>query len=429
MIKTNMKLTPDEIDILEGKQGETMRKVMETLTRYGDAFNAEHFVPLTGWAHLVSSYALIAIKPYTDLLVKLADEGIKTKLPFTCNPRPLDYDNVACSDEEKKVFNAIYVDQAKHEGALKKLGLKSGDSFSCTCYLEEVGNVPKRGDMLAWAESSAVVFANSVIGARTNRTSGVIDLFSAIIGATPQFGLLTDVGRKADWIIEIKTTKLPMPHILGSAIGMKVLDQVPYIKGLDKYLGTELDSATKDYLKEFGAATASNGAVGLYHIENLTPEAKDSGESLIRDNAKRYVIDDAELERVVASYPLMWKDPNGDPEMAFIGCPHNSYSQLCAWTETIEAELKNQKKDKLAVNTLLSASVPVLKKFKQSEYYPRLMATGAHLTYICPLMYTANPLCAIKRIITNSNKLRTYSYSRYVDDADLARIIVNGGIR
>ena len=101
---------------------------------------------------------------------------------------------------------------------------------------------------------------------------------------------------------------MPEAQILGSAIGMKVMEDVPYVKGLDKFLGTELTDDVVSYLKDFGAATASNGAVGLYHIENLTPEAKKLKSKIISKDVKTYVIDDAELERVYKSYPVMWKN-------------------------------------------------------------------------------------------------------------------------
>lgn len=88
---------------------------------------------------------------------------------------------------------------------------------------------------------------------------------------------------------------------------MKVMEDVPYVVGLDKWLGTELDDAACTYLKDFGAATASNGAVGLYHIANLTPEAKELGEALIAPGARLYVIDDQELQRIQDGYPVVWK--------------------------------------------------------------------------------------------------------------------------
>ena len=122
----------------------------------------------------------------------------------------------------------------------------------------------------------------------------------AICGFVPRFGLLTDEGRRAKWIVDIRTSKKPEAQLLGSAIGMKVMEDVPYIRGLDRWLGT-LDEDARAYLKDMGAAAASNGAVGLYHVAGITPEAVAQGESLILPDAQVYVIDDAELARVYDS--------------------------------------------------------------------------------------------------------------------------------
>lgn len=165
-----------------------------------------------------------------------------------------------------------------------------------------------------------------MLGARCNRNSGMLDLFGSIVGFVPYFGLLTDEGRKASWKVYVKTSAKPEAQVLGSAIGMKVVEDVPYVYGLDKFLGGELNDETKAYLKDFGAATASNGAVGLYHIDGLTPEAKEQGEDLILPDARTYVIDDAELERVYRSYPVIWKDASAKAKLCFIGCPHLTYS-------------------------------------------------------------------------------------------------------
>ena len=304
-----MKLTKEEQEILNGSQGETKAKILRTLVEFGDVFGADKLVPVTHDGHLVTSFGISLIKPLFRIMDEIIDAGIKAEKPFTVDPRPIDYDNVKCTILDKLIFSKImYGQQKRYEEQLRKIGLKTKDSFTCTCYMDEVGNIPKYGDVLTWAESSAVVYANSVIGARCNRNSGMIDLFGAIMGKVPYFGLLTDEGRQANWIIEVKTTKKPEAQILGSAIGLKVMEDVPYVKGLDKFLGTELNDDVKSYLKDFGAATASNGAVGLYHIENLTPEAVNYGEQLINKNAKVYVIDDEELERVYKSYPVLWKN-------------------------------------------------------------------------------------------------------------------------
>ena len=423
-----MKLTDDEAAILHGSQGETMAKVMKTLVLYGDAFGAEKFVPVTSKGHLVTSFGISVLKPVFDITQELIDAGLKVDETFTVDPRPIDYANVKCNPLQKFIFNKIlYGEQDSYEKQLHKLGLKSEKSFTCACYLDEVGNTPKKGDILSWAESSAVVFANSVLGARCNRNSGIMDIMGSVVGYVPYFGLLTDEGRKATWIIEIKTTKKPEAQLLGSAIGMKVMEDVPYIVGLDKWLGTELDDATCTYLKDFGAATASNGAVGLYHIENLTPEAVEQGKAIIAENAKTYVIDDAELEKVYKNYPIMWKNENAKPKLCFMGCPHMSLEQLKSWTDKVEEGLKASGNKKVVIPTVFTAAPAVLKEFEKTPYAARLKATGVITSYICPLMYMNNPLSGKMPVITSSNKLRTYTTARYYTDDEILVQITKGG--
>lgn len=419
-----MKLTKEEKEILNGAQGQTKAKIMKTLVEFGDLFGAEKFVPVTTNGHLVTSFGIGLLKPVYRIMDEIIDAGLKTPYPFTVDPRPIDYKNVKCGLLNKLVFSKIMYSQQNHyEQQLSKIGLKNKNAFTCTCYLDEVGNTPKYGDILSWAESSAVVYANSVLGARCNRNSGMLDIFGALLGKVPKFGLLTDEGRKADWVIEIKTKKLPEAQILGSAIGMKVMEQVPYIVGLDKFLGSELTDDVISYLKDFGAATASNGAVGLYHIENLTPEAKKLKQKLLKDKVKKYVIDDKELERVYKSYPVMWKNKDAKPTLCFIGCPHLSFNQLIDWTKKLQQNLKETKRKKVCVRTIMTAAPDVVEKFKQTQEYALLIKMGVKLSSICPLMYTNNPIAGGKPIITNSNKLRTYSKSRYYKDDEIAKII------
>lgn len=422
-----MKLTQEEKDILAGKQGETMAKILKTVVDFGDVFGANKLVPITHASHFVTSFGIGLLKPLFRTMDEIIDAGIKTKEPFTVDPRPIDYANVKCNLLNKLVFSKImYKEQKRYEEQLKKIGLKDDKSFTCTCYFEEVGNLPKKGDILGWAESSAVVYANSVIGARCNRNSGMLDLFSAIIGKVPEFGLLTDEGRKADWIIDIQTSKLPEAQILGSAIGLKVMEDVPYVKGLDRFLGNELTDDVKGYLKDFGAATASNGAVGLYHIDGLTPEAKELGKKLIKKDAKVYTITDKELEKVYKSYPVLWKNVNAKPTLCFIGCPHLSRTQLENWAKDILSGLKNTGRKKVTVKTILTTSPQIADKFRETELCKELYRAGVKVSSICPLMYTNNPLAGKKPIITCSNKLRTYSSSRFYKSDDFLKIITGG---
>lgn len=419
-----MKLSPEQQAMLDGEKGETMAKVVKTLVMYGETFGAERMVPITSkYGHTVISFGLKIMKPVYDLYQEIIDAGLVSGQKFTADPRPMDK-NVPSSLIEDLIFKKfMYTQQDDFEQQLRSLGITSDDGYTCTCYLDQVGNKPKKGDILSWAESSAVVYANSVLGARCNRNSGIIELMGSIAGFVPEFGLLLDENRKATWVVEVKCSTKPDAQLLGSAIGMKVMEDVPYVKGLDKWLGTELNDDACTYLKDFGAATASNGAVGLYHIENLTPEAVELGEGMIADDAQVYVIDDAELERVKANYPVIWKNPDAKPQLCFVGCPHMTLQQLIDWTERIGEALRQNALKKVTVPTVFTAAVPVIKEFEKTPYFKQSKRQGIVLSSLCPLMYMNNPLCKSKAVITSSNKLRTYTSARYYTEAEILKAI------
>ena len=419
-----MHLTDEQQALLNGEKGEVMAKIVKTLVMYGDTFGAERMVPVTSeYGHTVISFGLKIMKPVYEIYDQIIAAGLPVKQKFTADPRPMGAE-IPCSLLEKLVFKKfMYTEQDNFEEQLRKLGIVDDDGYTCTCYMDQVGNKPEKGEVLSWAESSAVVYANSVLGARCNRNSGIIEVMGSIAGFVPEFGLLTDEGRKASWIVEVKCQHKPEAQLLGSAIGMKVIEDVPYVKGLDKWLGTELNEETCAYLKDFGAATASNGAVGLYHIENLTPEAKEQGEALIREDARVYVIDDAELERVKANYPVIWKNPDAKPELCFVGCPHLSLRQLQDWTKSLEQGLRETGLDKVTIPTVFTAAPAVVKEFEKSVDACKLKSYGVVLSSICPLMYMNNPLCKKKAVITCSNKLRTYTSARYYTEAEILSII------
>ena len=422
-----MYLTDEQQAILNGSKGDVMAKVMKTLVMYGETFGADKMVPVTSeYNHLVTSFGLKMMKPVFDLMQQLIDAGAVSGQKFSVDPRPLDK-NVPANFLQNFIFNNfMYSKQEDYEKQLQQLGLMNDNAFTCACYLDQVGNKPGKGDILSWAESSAVVYANSVLGARCNRNSGIMDIMGSIAGFVPHFGLLTDEGRKATWIVQVKTTKKPEAQLLGSAIGMKVMEDVPFITGMEPWLGTELNDENCAYLKDFGAATASNGAVGLYHIENLTPEAKELGASLVAPGAKVYVIDDAELQRVQDNYPVIWKNPDAKPKLCFIGCPHMSLQQLKDWTVAVEEGLKASGNAKVLIPTVFTTAPAVKAEFEKTEYAARLKATGVILSYICPLMYMNNPLAGKMPVITCSNKLRTYTTARYYTEAQILEKITKG---
>jgi len=423
-----MILTPEQQAILNGSKGDVMARVWKTLVMYGETFGAEKMVPVTSeYNHLVTSFGLKMMGPVFDLMQQLIDAGAISQQKFSVDPRPLDK-NVPANFLMNFIFNNfMYSKQESYETQLRELGLMNEDAFSCACYLDQMGNKPQKGDILSWAESSAVVYANSVLGARCNRNSGIMDIMGSIAGFVPYFGLLTDEGRKATWIVKVQCTKKPEAQLLGSAIGMKVMEDVPYITGMNEWLGTELNDENCAYLKDFGAATASNGAVGLYHIENLTPEAKEQGDSLIAEDAKVYIIDDAELERVKNNYPVMWKNADAAPKLCFIGCPHLSMQQLIDWTVRVEEGLKASGNKKVLIPTVFTTAPAVKKEFEKTEYAARLKETGVILSYICPLMYMNNPLAGKMPVITCSNKLRTYTTARFYTEDEILVKITKGG--
>jgi predicted aconitase len=243
-------------------------------------------------------------------------------------------------------------------------------------------------------------------------------------------GLLTDEGRRATWLVELQTPNPPGPQLLGAAIGKKILEGVPFIVGLDRFLGPGLSEETRDYLHEMGAAAATYGAVGLYHAENITPEALDFGRDLLAPGHARWTLDDQELQDILGSFPVMWSDSDAKPKRCFIGCPHLSLRQLHWWSDQIREALQAGGQDRLAVDTFLCAAPQVLQKFKAGgEAFDQLTAAGVKLTPAClEVLYEADVMTG-ETVITNSSKLRAYSTARFIPDEALVDILVSGDIK
>jgi len=423
-----MTLTKEEQEILEGKKGEVFQKVMKSLVRYGEALDAERLVNIEWPGHFSIPFAIAGTGLRLEMLDELVEAGLKTKYPFTLDPKsPSDFENLFVNEEQKRSIEEMLVNQDVYDKRMLQLGLRDEDAYTCTPYFPEVGNIPEKGAILAWSESSCVVYANSVLGARTNRNAAIMDILSNIAGKTPLAGLLTDEGRRASWKIEVTTTNLPNPQLLGAAIGMTVLEDVPYIIGLDRFFGTEMNEVTRDFLKEMGAACAAIGAVGLYHVDNITPEAVDQSRDLLLPACNSFRIGDSELERLMDSYPVMWEDKNAKPQKCLVGCPHLSLRELEWWDEKIHAALEAHGKKRVSVNTVLCAAPQVLKEFKADKArYENLKDVGVRLSETCIEAYMDNQLCAREAVITNSNKLRAFTPARMFLDEDLVEVIVTG---
>ena len=419
-------LTKEEERILRGKRGKMLQKVMKTVVHYAQACGAKKLVPIDGAAHMVISQAFPGLGPRMEMVEELVRAGLRTKWPFTVDPRPLDFENLALSSRQKRIFQDWYGNQDCYEKRLKRLGLRNESAFTCTCYLPEVGNIPRKGEVLAWSESSAVIFANSVLGARTNRNGAIMDLLCNLSGRAPYFGLLTDEGRRAGWLVEVRTSTLPDPQLLGGAIGKKVQTDVPYIAGLDKFLGRGLNRKTRDFLKDMGACCAALGACGLFHVENITPEAVKQKWDLLKKDSGRYVIDDQELRKTRKTYSVLWKNKRAKPKRCLIGCPHLSLEQLNWWVMKIHEALRGRGKPKPDIEVALFAAPEVLEEFRKNQrVFGQSIASGIKLSPICIESFMNNPLVAEEPIITNSNKLRAYTTARFFLDQEILDIIAD----
>jgi hypothetical protein len=292
-----------------------------------------------------------------------------------------------------------------------------------------VGNIPKPGTVLAWSESACAIYANSVLGARTNRNAAIMDLLSNIVGKTPYIGLITDQGRKANWLVELLVDELPNPQLLGAAIGSKVQVGVPYITGLDHLLGKGINVKTSDYLQELGAACATYSAVDLFHVEHITPEAVEHRRDLILPEHSTYLISEDELHNQFLSYPLLWTDRDAVPNRCYIGCPHLSLRQIYWWIENLEQALKKRKQEQIAIETTICAAPQVLHHFESDrESYTKMKKMGVKLSPACSETVFETRLNTGKPMITNSNKLRAYTTARFFADEELVDIIVRGEI-
>jgi len=276
-----MSLSQEEQEIMNGSKGPVMAKIMKIVVAHGNAFGADKLVELGGAPHSSMYFGVAYMAPLIKIFDECAKAGLKAYAPYTVNPRPYDVYNVNNNPIDMSLIYEGYATQRDVDYIHVRLGSPDLNYRTCACYLDEIGNAPKPGTYVAWAESSAVNYGNSVLGLRTNRNATGMELLCALLGKAPRFGLMTNEDRRADWLVEVKTTKEPDWGVLGTAIGRKVIEDVPYITGLDKYFNGEVTNDNMHLLKAMGSATASSGAVGLYHVEGVTPDAKEKGRQLL----------------------------------------------------------------------------------------------------------------------------------------------------
>ncbi len=310
-----MHLTPEEQAMYDGKKGTAVEESMEILVALGDIYGAQRMVDIESAQIAGVSYKTIG-DAGLEYLQELAATGVQVKVPSTLNPAGIDLKQW----KELKFPEDFARKQLQIVEAYKKMGITT----TCTCTPYLVGNVPGLGSHIAWSESSAVAYANSVLGARTNREGGPGALAAAICGRTAEYGYHLDENRKANYIFELETQLKGVEYgALGYLVGQIVGDGIPYFK--------LKNSPSVNELKSLGAALASSGAVALYHVENTTPEYKEALKGVDVGGIEKIVVD---KDQIIQSRQKL-STTNQKPDLICVGCPHASLDEIKAIAEKI----------------------------------------------------------------------------------------------
>ncbi len=308
-----MYLNKEQEAMLNGEYGSIVSKMMRLLVRLGDIYKAEKMIPVASVQVAGVSYKSIG-DAGLEFLQDIAKEA-KVKVLTFLNPAGMDLENwkeMGISEEFAKKQLAIIE-------AFKKMGIVI--SATCTPYL--AGNLPRYKQHIAWSESSAVSFANSVIGARTNREGGPSALAAAITGYTPYYGLHLDENRQPHYIVKVNVDLNNSTDFaaMGYYIGKEIKNKIPYFVGIKE--------ASIDDLKALGAAMAASGAVALYHVENITPDA----EYVAKEGIEKIEFGEKELKE---TYEKL--NSGEEEDIIIFGCPHASLNEIIKIAKLVEGK-------------------------------------------------------------------------------------------
>jgi hypothetical protein len=367
-----MYLTREEERIYDGEYGWANQTCMKILVRLGELFNATRLIPIES-AHVAGvSYKTLGDAP-AEFLQALANAKGKAKVKATLNPQSFDPEYLI-----RKLPEPIREKQFNILKQFEKMGLTM--SLTCTPYYSEK---PKQGSHLAWAESSAVVYANSVLGAWTNREGGPSALASAIIGKTPDYGMHRAENRQPNVLVNVRTLLRNDAEFgaLGIYLGKLLEDKIPVIQGLN--------NVSEEKLKQLGAALATTGMVNMFH-HNI---------QLKREKMEKISVEDEDLKRTVESLTTA---AEMKPDLVFIGCPHCSLSEIGKI-----AGLMDDKKVRAETEFWVCTSRYV--KERAGDYVKKIESGGGHvLTDMCTIVSWTETL-GLKTIMTNSAKTAYYA--------------------
>jgi len=385
-----VKLTDEERGILDGKSGEPQRLALQVLVKLGEACGADRMVEIAS-AHLVASSYQIAGEAGIDIYSQLVAQGARVKVRTTSDPGSIDF----ARWREFKTPEAYAARQVRIAELLDQMGVIP--TWTCTPYT--TFNVPHFGEHLGWSESSAVVFVNSVIGARTNRLAAYVDLCAALTGRVPCFGLHLDECRRGQVVfaLERDAAESFRDHdfpALGYLVGQRVGDKVPVVVGLA--------GATSDQLKAFGAASASSGSVAMYHMVGVTPEARSLEEALGGQPSLETIrVSRADLDHVMEQ---MGPVRDGPVDVVGIGCPHASIDQLRRYAALLEGQRVHPD-----VQLWVCANEVVEAMARRLGYAQMIERAGAR--FLVGTCHNDCPLDAwrFRRLVTDSGKFAYYT--------------------
>ena len=383
-----MYLTREEERIYNGEYGWAKQVCMKVLVKLGELFGASRLIPVES-AHVSGvSYKTLGDAP-ADFLEALADADEKAAVEATLNPQSLDPKHLAGRLPENLVKT-----QRRLCEIFEKMGFKT--CYTCTPYYIKA---PKRGSHLAWAESSAVVYANSVLGAWTNREGGPSALAAAIIGKTPDCGIHKAENRKPQILVEVKA---PLEKevdfgALGIFLGKVLEDKIPLITGLGK--------PTFENLKQLGAALASAGMVNMLHYNSAAVKIE-------KERLEKITVEPKNIQETIEE---LTTTSTAKPDLVFVGCPH------CSFREIREiAEKMSDKKVRADIEFWVCTSRHI--KEKANRYVQKIEASGAKIiTDTCAVVTWTDKL-GIKTIMTNSAKTAHYAPTMNKAEVKLASL-------
>ena len=315
-----MELTQAEKWMLEGREGQATRKAMEILAALGTIYGADRLLPIASVQIAGVSYDNLG-EAGLEFLAEMASDGAKVKVLTTLNPAGMDIENW----QVMGIDADFALNQQRVIEAYQKMGIVP--TCSCTPYL--FGNLPHYGEHIAWAESSAVCYANSVLGARTNREGGPSALAAALTGKTPDYGFHLTQNRYPTLTVQVQES-LAGTHdfgTLGIAIG-KVIEAsrvktIPYIRGIPE--------ASMEELKSFCASIATYGGLALFHMEGITPES-----ALFEAPGDCLTINRSDLE--AADRFLNEASAIDQVDFVSLGCPHLSLQEIARVAEQLKGK-------------------------------------------------------------------------------------------